>query len=189
MKKRTIFAVVALAFAVVAALAVLVWLFAPTVLGSGPYCIDRRPTPEAARAEAILPADIAGYSLEGLEPSDSFLGVALGADAVVGRYAGAEAHAVLAAARLDSRHYAAAAVADLAQRLERDGFCDSYRLRNDEPYRGWWSASGKRNFVTWYAEGWGDQRSGFAWQSGSWLFAVASADWRAKEAVVRAFPY
>lgn len=189
MRKSRIFAVVALAFAVVVALAVLVWHFVPAALGSGPYSIDARLTPEAAHAEDALATDIGGYSQEAMEATDAFLGVALGDDAVAGRYAGARGRVIVVAARFESAHEAAMAVANLARRLDEDGFCDSYRLRNDEPYRSWWSASGKRNFVMWYAEGWEDGRSGFAWQSGSWLFAVASADWKAKEDVVRAFPY
>ena len=189
MRKCRIFAVVALAFAVVAALAVLVWHFVPAALGSGPYSIDARPTPEVAHAEDALATDIGGYSQESVEATEAFLGVALGADAVAGRYAGTSGRVTVVAAQFDSSQDAAAAVASLARRLDEDGFRDSYRLRNDEPYRGWGSASGKRNFVMWNADVWENERTGFAWQSGSWLFAVASANWRAKEDVVRAFPY
>ncbi len=189
MKNRKVFAVVVLALAVAAALAALVWQFAPTVLGSGPYGIDLRPTPEAARAREALPAAIADYSLEGLEFKDSFLGAPLGPDAVIGAYEGPRGRVAVVAARLDSPHDAAAVVADLARRLEETGCLDSRRLRNGEPYKGWWSASGKRNFAAWYADDWGGERSGFAWQSGHWFFAVASADWKAKREVARAFPY
>lgn len=71
---------------------------------------------------------------------------------------------------------AAAAVRELAVQLERISSLDSHRLVAEEPFEGWWSASGKRNFVFWHALAWETDRHGFAWQSGYSCFIVASND-------------
>jgi hypothetical protein len=93
------------------------------------------------------------------------------------------------AARLDSYHDAATAVRDLAQILESTGVLDSHRLLALEPDKGWWSASGKRNFAFWHDPGAEVDQRGLVWQNGSWCFIVAANHPMARRDVTLAFPY
>jgi hypothetical protein len=162
---------------------------ASRVLGAGPDGIDLRPTPGVISPQAALPADVAGYERGACRPVAEFRGVDLGPEAVEAIYTGPGGSARVIAARLASYHDAAIAVRDLAAQLERAGSLDSRRLVAEEPFEGWWSASGKRNFVFWHAPAWEMDRHGFAWQSGNWWFIVASDDPVARRDVSLGFPY
>jgi hypothetical protein len=162
---------------------------APRVLGAGPDGIDLRPTPGAIPPEVALPAEVAGYERGEYHSIVGFRGVDLGPEAVEAIYTGPGGSTRVAAARLESYHDAATAVSELAAQLERVGSLDSRRLVAEEPFEGWWSASGKRNFVFWHAPSWGMDRHGFARQSGDWCFIVASNDPVARRDVSLGFPY
>ena len=159
------------------------------VLGAGPDGIDLRPTPGAIALEAALPPDVAGFERGECRPVAQFRGVDLGVEAVEVLYAGPRGSARAIAARLESYHDAAAAVSELARQFQRTSSLDSHRLMAEEPFRGWWGASGKRNFVFWHALAWETDRHGFAWQSGNWCFIVASNDPTARRDVTLGFPY
>lgn len=162
---------------------------APRVLGAGPEGIDLRPTPGDSVPEAILPAEVAGYTRGKLHEVASFLGLDLGPDGVEAIYSASGRSARLIAARLASDDDAAAFVASLADLLEKAGVLGSCRLRSGEPYEGWWSSAGKRNFVYWHAPGWATDQYGFAWQSGHWCFVVTANDPVARRDVALDFPY
>jgi hypothetical protein len=115
--------------------------------------------------------------------------VALGPEAVEAVYTGSGGSVRVIAARLGNYHEAAALVAELAGRLEDAGVLDSYRLLAEEPFEGWWSASGKRNFAYWYAPDWATDQHGFVWQNGRWCFIVASNAPVARRDVTLNFPY
>jgi hypothetical protein len=159
------------------------------VLGAGPDGIDLRPTPGAIALEAALPPEVAGFERGECRPAAEFRGVHLGLEAVEALYAGPHGSARAIAARLESYQDAAAAVSELARQLQRTSSLDSHRLLAEEPFQGWWGASGKRNFVFWHALAWETDRHGFAWQSGNWFFVVASNDPTARRDVTLGFPY
>jgi hypothetical protein len=162
---------------------------ARTALAAGPDGIDLRPTPGAIAPEVALPAEIGGYEREECQAIAEFQGVDLGSEAVEAVYIGPAGCARAVAARLQSYHDAATTVSELAAQLDRVGSLDSHRLVAEEPLEGWWSASGKRNFVFWHAPEWGMDRHGLAWQSGNWCFIVASNDPAARRDVSLDFPY
>jgi hypothetical protein len=159
------------------------------VLGAGPDRIDLRPTPGAIAPEAALPPVVGGYERGEPQPTAEFRGVALGLEAVEAIYTGSRGSARVIAARLDSYQDVAVAVSELTAQLETTSSLDSHRLVAKEPFRGWWSASGKRNFVFWHALAWETDRHSFAWQSGNWCFIVASNDPLARRDVTLNFPY
>jgi hypothetical protein len=173
---------------IVACAVVASWV-APRVLGAGPDGIDLRPTPGPIQPEAALPGEVAGYQQGDWHRVTIFHGLELGPDAVEAHYGGPDGSVRVVAARMTSYHHAASAVSDLAQQLEEAGVLDSRRLLAEEPYLGWKSASGKRNFAYWYAPGWEVDQRGFIWQSGNWCFIVASNSPVARRDVVLAFPY
>jgi hypothetical protein len=197
MKKRSWVLILGLAVAALAvcgacavtAGVVAVGTVAPKVLGAGPDGIDLRPTPGAIPPEIALPAEIAGYERGEYHSIVEFHGVALGPEAVEAIYTGPGGSARVVAARLESCHHAATAVSKLAAQLKKVGSLDSRRLVAEEPFEGWWSAFGKRDFVFWHAPAWGMDRRGFAWQSGNWCFIVASNDPVARRDVSLGFPY
>lgn len=174
--------------AIVACAVVASWA-APRVLGAGPDGIDLRPTPGPIQPEAALPGEVADYKRSDWHHLTTFHGLELGPDAVETSYDGPDGRARVVAARMASYHHAASAVSDLARQLEEAGVLGSRRLRAEEPYRGWKSASGKRNFAYWYAPTWEVDQRGFIWQSGNWCFIVASNSPMARRDVSLAFPY
>ena len=174
--------------AIVACAVVASWA-APRVLGAGPDGIDLRPTPGPIQPQAALPGEVAGYKRSAWHRVTTFHGLELGPDTVEARYDGPDGSVRVVAARLGNYHHAASAVSDLAQQLEEVGVLDSRRLRAEEPYRGWKSASGKRNFACWYAPAWEADQRGFIWQSGNWYFIIASNSPVARRDVSLAFPY
>lgn len=159
------------------------------MLGAGPDGIDLRPTPGAITPETALPPAVAAYERGECQPIAEFRGVGLGPEAVEAIYSGSRGSARVIAARLESYQDAAAAVSELAEQLEKTSCLDSHRLVAEEPFRGWGSASGKRNFVFWHALAWEKDRHGFAWQSGNWCFIVASNDPLSRRDVTLGFPY
>jgi hypothetical protein len=197
MSKQLSFVILSLAAAVLAtcapcaitAGAVAVGTVGQRMLGAGPDGIDLRPTPGAIALEAALPPEVAGYERGECQPIAEFRGVDLGLGAVEAIYTGSRGSACVIAARLGSYQDAAAAVSELAAQLETTSSLDSHRLVAEEPFRGWWSASGKRSFVFWHALAWETDRHGFAWQSGNWCFIVASNDPLARRDVTLGFPY
>lgn len=174
--------------AIVACAAVASWA-APRVLGAGPDGIDLRPTPGPIQPEAALPSVVADYERGDWYRVTTFHGLELGQDAVEVRYDGPGGTVRVVAARMATFHQAASAVSDLARQLEEAGVLDSRRLLAEEPYRGWKSASGKRNFAYWHAPDWEVDQRGFIWQSGNWCFIVASNSPLARRDVSLAFPY
>lgn len=166
-----------------------IWWAAPRVLGAGPDGIELRPTPGVMAPESVLPGEVAGYTQTECRKVASYRGLVLGPDAAEATYDGTHGSVRVIAARMDSYHDAATAVRDLAQILESTGVLDSHRLLAEEPYKGWWSASGKRNFAFWYdPEAAVDQR-GLVWQNGRWCFIVAANHPIARRDVTLAFPY
>jgi hypothetical protein len=161
----------------------------PRVFGAGPDGIDLRRTPGAIALEAALPPEVAGYERGECQPIAEFRGVDLGLGTLEAIYTGSRGSARVIAASLESYHDAAAAVSELAGQLERTSSLDSHRLVAEEPFRGWWSASGKRNFVFWHALACETDRHGFAWQSGNRCFIVASDDPLARRDVTRGLLY
>ena len=93
------------------------------------------------------------------------------------------------AARMAAYHDAAVAVSDLARQLRDTGAEVGGRWRSEEPYESWWSAAGKRNFLTWNAPTCDTDQSGFAWQSGEWVFVVVAPRGAFSSEVSREFPY
>ena len=197
MSKRSTFVIMGLVVAVlvicvlcaIAVGPVAVGTVGQRVLGAGPDGIDLRPTPGVIAPEAALPPEVAGYGRGECQPIAEFRGVDLGPEAVETIYAASRGSARVIAARLESYHDAAAAVSKLAAQLETTSSLDSHRLVAEEPFRGWGSASGKRNFVFWHALAWEKDRHGFAWQSGNWCFIVASNDPLTRRDVTLGFPY
>lgn len=162
---------------------------APRILGAGPDGIELRPTPGEIESKAALPAEIAGYARAECHSLGAFQGVPLGPEAVEAIYTGSGGSVRVIVAKLRNDHEAAALVAELAARLEDAGVLDSYRLLAEEPFEGWWSASGKRNFAYWHAPDWATDQHGFVWQNGRWCFVVASNAPVARRDVTLNFPY
>jgi hypothetical protein len=174
---------------VIGACAVGAYLTAPKVLGAGPDGIDLRPMPGAIPPESALPEEVAGYKRGECQSVTSYRGLALGPDAAEATYYGPDGDVHVVAARLGSYHSAAATVRELAQRVEAAGGLGSHRLLADAPYKGWWSASGKRNFVFWNDPKQAVDRYAFIWQNGAWCFIIASNSPMARRDVTLAFPY
>jgi hypothetical protein len=174
--------------AIVACAVVASWA-APKVLGAGPDGIDLRPTPGPIQPEAALPVEVATYKRGDWSRMTTFHGLELGLDSVETSYDGPDGSVRVVAARMASYHHAALTVSDLAQQLEEAGVLGSRRLLAEAPYQGWKSASGKRNFAYWYAPRWEVDQRGFIWQSGNWIFIVASNSPVARRDVSLAFPY
>jgi hypothetical protein len=197
MNKQLIFVILGLAVAVliicvscaIAVGAVAVGTVGQRVLGAGPDGIDLRPTPGAIAPEAALPPEVGGYERGECQLIAEFRGMDLRREAVEAIYVGSRGSVRVIAARLDSYQDAATAVFELAGQLQTTSSLDSHRLTAEEPFRGWWGASGKRNFVFWHALAWETDRHGFAWQSGNWCFIVASNDPLARRDVTLGFPY
>ena len=194
MKKRTVLVTLVLVaiaglFATVMVCAVGMWWVAPRVLGAGPDGIQLRPAPGAITPESALPAEVAGYERTQIRRIAGYHGLSLGPDAAEAIYHGTYGDVRVIAARLGSYHDAANTVSDLAQRLGATGVLDSHRLQAEEPNKGWWSASGKRNFAFWYdPEAQADQR-GLVWQNDTWCFIVAANHPIARRDVTLEFPY
>jgi hypothetical protein len=182
----------AAAMVILAALTFATCSIAPNVLGAGPEGIDLRPTPEDLTADDLLPQEIAGYArgeCRGITAFRDFRKLNLGTNAVEASYAGPTGTVRIVAARMLTQQAAAAAVREIAHYLEQADILGSRRLRFDEPSKGWWSASGKRNFAYWRAPTCDTDRYGFVWQSGRWCFIVASNSIVARRDVSLAFPY
>lgn len=165
------------------------YLAAPKVLGAGPDGIDLRPTPGAISLQGPLPEEVAGYKRGECQSITSYRDLALGPDAAEAIYRGPDGDVRVIAARLGSHQHAAATVRELAHCLEVSGGLGSHRLLADAPYKGWWSASGKRNFVFWNDPKRAVDRHAFIWQNGAWCFIIASNSPVARRDVTLAFPY
>jgi len=192
MKRKPIVLALVAAFGALVVCGVLViaaGAVAPRVLGAGPDGIDLRPVPGDIEPEAALPQRIADYERGECHSVTTFHGLALGPAAVEAVYTGPGGSARVVAARLGSYHDAAAAVSELAGQLENAGVLGSRRLLAEEPFEGWWSASGKRNFAYWHASDWNTDQRGFVWQSGNWCFIVAANDPVARRDVSLEFSY
>jgi len=181
--------------AVILGLSIVIVLFAahalaPKILGAGPAGIDLRPVPGTITPEAILPETIADYKRCDCTAIKKFHDLSLQAETMEGTYTGRNGNLLhIIAVRTANRQESASAIKTLATQLQDKGFLQSCRLRAEEPYKGWWSASGKRNFAYWYAPTWTGDQHGFIWQSGSWYFIVASNNPIARRDVTLAFTY
>jgi hypothetical protein len=161
---------------------------APRLLSAGPDGIDLRPVPGAILPAETLPAEVAGYVRGECHPLVEFRDVYLGSDAVEATYIAPRGSVRVVAARLANRD-AAAIVRELTRQLESFGSLGSHRLVSEELCHGCGTASCPRSFVSWHAPEWGGDRHGLAWQSGAWLFIVASGDPVARRDVALGFPY
>jgi hypothetical protein len=189
-KKKMISLMFAVVFSLTATACIATaYLAVPRVLGAGPDGIDLRPTPGAVAPEAVLPEKVAGYERGECNPVTTFYGLALGPDAVETTYSKHVKRVRVIAVRMESYHAAATAVSELARRLDEAGYLGSRRLLAEEPYKGWQSASGKRNCAFWYAPDWETDRYGFVWQNDNWCFILTTNDPAAKRDVSTSLPY